>query len=771
MKKNVQHSLLILSMFFFSIFSWGQNTVETIKAKDLVELSFQDLMNIQVQSATLTGVKRSKTPATVTVITREDIEQTPARNILDLLEVYVPGGTYVNHWLGPRIGTRGIMSDQNNSYLLIVNGEQMNLRYDSGPLFEILNKDLSDIETIEIISGPGSVTYGPGAIGGVISITTIDAKNAGKGNIGMEHNFMYRYSYLNGQFSKKKKSFSASIFGSIGRSDGIKDPQFYYIDRAHGYGYGYMSETWGNKGTGAPAPNFYADFQNRPEAKAQLNINFLKEFKFLARYTSFSFIKQTQQGKSLEGPANTGYYGQQFTSSLRNEHEFSEDIKLNSSAGFQSQSIGDIQLYQGETKPFDDITQRNNSFSENRINLRTLLNYQPNKKFKLALGIEYNYWYYGSEWGKDKTSFLMDFASPVRFAVKDSNSGFYKQYNQNGIVTLIESSINAHQASGFFELNYQPYDKTTILLSGRIDKHNLAKIAFSPRIAIIQELNTNNFLKLIVQQSVRLPNLRELYSIDYADEEPPSPEKLSSIELIYSSFLFENFKINVSTFYQSLNQIAWSINERSEIIGDFNTTGFVLDLSYQKKDINIGLNYSFIKQLNWDPKFELNSYLSNIGIDSVNIPLVDAGNNRINNFPEHQVKLFASYKINNSFSTHFNARFASKYGQIDMLNMFRDVHDNYGDTPTQEEMTDIYNDITDKGYSKPSFTSNLSFSYHFNINESKLVFTAYVMNLISVNHMRYVYQFWEDGNNRQYPRQIGFVEEPRSFGFRLKATF
>jgi outer membrane receptor protein involved in Fe transport len=278
------------------------------------------------------------------------------------------------------------MSDQNNSFLLIVNGENMNLQYEDGPIFEIQNRDLSDIEKIEIISGPGSVTYGPGAIGGVISITTIDSKNADKASLGVEHNFTYRYSTINGSISTKKKQFSAFLSGSISKSEGIENPEFYYIDRAHGYGYGYMSETFGNKGLGAPAPNFYADFRNRPEMKFSLDINFLEELEFLARYTSFSFIKQQQMTNALEGPAFPGEYGQQFTSSLRNNHEFSEKVQLQSTAGFQSQSIGDIQLYQGVNQPFDDITQRNNSFSENKINLRSTLRYEPFDKLKMAMG-------------------------------------------------------------------------------------------------------------------------------------------------------------------------------------------------------------------------------------------------------------------------------------------------------------------------------------------------------------------------------------------------
>jgi hypothetical protein len=561
------------------------------------------------------------------------------------------------------------------------------------------------------------------------------------------------------------------MFGSIGTSRGIENPEFYYIDRAHGYGYGYMSDTWGNKGLGTPAPNFYADFQHKPEIKAQLDINFLKEITFRARYTTFSYIKQQQKTLSEEGPAFPGLYGKQYTSSLNNNHKFSEKLKLESHIGFNSQSHGEIMLYQGSNKPFNDISQRRSSYSENRFNLRSVLSYEPFEKLKMAYGIEGSYWYYGAEWGKAKNSFIMDFAQPVNFAVLDSSSGFYAQYNPNGIVTLLKNPINMHQISGFYEFNYLPFDNTTVLFSGRIDKHNLAKVAFSPRIAIIQQLNKNNFLKLIAQQSVRLPNFRELYAIGFSEGPYPDPEEHRGIELIYSSILKQNFSLNLSAFSQSVNQIGYSSNNRSEVIGEFNTAGFEADISYKLNNFNVALSYSYIYQLTWNPEYEINAYLSNIGLDSLDIPLINAGSNRINNFPQHQIKLLTSYKINKSFYVHFNSRFASNYGQVDMLNMFKAVHDNYGDLRTKQEMGNIYDDLIEKGYSRPSFTSNISVSYNFKLKNVNLVLSTWIMNLIAVNHMRYVYQYWEDGNNRQYPRQIGFVAEPRTFGFRLTAEF
>lgn len=767
MLKKIVLTIILLVILSSSYISYAQEK----KYDELFTMSLEDLLQIEIKSATLTGLEKIKTPGSITTITKEEIQATPYRNLLDLLEVYVPSGTFVNHWLGPRIGIRGVMSDQNYSYLLLVDGENMNLQTENGAIFEIQNKDLADIEKIEITSGPGSVIHGPGAIGGVISITTKNAKTADKAGVGFNRDFTYRYSTLNGNYSVNKKDFAAYLFASITKSEGIENPENYYIDRAHGYGYGYMSDDWGNYDLGTPAPNFYADFDNRPEIKAHLNIDFLKEFSFNARYTTFSFNKQSQQYESKEGPAFSGIYGQQFVSTLKNNHEFSGKTQLTSSLSYQSQSHGDIALYQAANKPFNDITQRRTSFSENKINARSILSYQPFEKLKLAFGAAYNYWYYGPEWGKAKNSFIMDFPSPIKFAVVDTTSSFYTQYNPNGIVTLIDKTIAAHQISGFFEVNYQPIENTTILVSGRLDKHNLVKLAFSPRVAIIQQLNENNYLKLIAQQSVRLSGFRELYAINYVNGSSPAPEKLAGIELIYTRIQSQNFTLNASVFYQTVDQIAWINDRGSELVGTFETAGLEADLSYKINNLNVAFSYSYIQQLSWEPVFEFNSYLSRIGLDSLNMPLVDAGVNRINNVPQHQVKLITSYSISKSLFIHFDARFAANQGQMDMLNMFKAIHDDYGLDHTKKEMTAIYNDVIDKGYGKPSFTSNVSVRYVLPIKNVNLELSAYAKNLIAINNIRYVYQFWEEGNNWQYPRQVGFVNEPLTFGIKITLQF
>jgi len=53
------------------------------------------------------------------------------------------------------------------------------------------NWDLNDIERVEIIRGPGSVTYGPGAIAGVINIITKTAPDVPRPELTVKYTHEY----------------------------------------------------------------------------------------------------------------------------------------------------------------------------------------------------------------------------------------------------------------------------------------------------------------------------------------------------------------------------------------------------------------------------------------------------------------------------------------------------------------------------------------------------------------------------------------------------
>ena len=75
--------------------------------ESVFEMSLDELLEAKISvPAALTKLARAEAPASITVITAEDIKHTPARNIYDLIEVYVPGAIWMNHEEGPHPGIR-----------------------------------------------------------------------------------------------------------------------------------------------------------------------------------------------------------------------------------------------------------------------------------------------------------------------------------------------------------------------------------------------------------------------------------------------------------------------------------------------------------------------------------------------------------------------------------------------------------------------------------------------------------------------------------------
>ncbi len=140
----------------------------------LLDLSLEELTQVKVIIATGTEQVINEAPATVTVITSDDIKKTGATNLTEILES-VPGVHINTNAFGdrPLVHMRGTGSFQT---LLMVNGnETRDLMWAFGIFWKGI--PVSAIERIEVIRGPGSALYGADASAGVINVIT---KTAGK---------------------------------------------------------------------------------------------------------------------------------------------------------------------------------------------------------------------------------------------------------------------------------------------------------------------------------------------------------------------------------------------------------------------------------------------------------------------------------------------------------------------------------------------------------------------------------------------------------------
>ncbi|MBD9485280.1 TonB-dependent receptor [Pseudomonas sp. PDM14] len=112
------------------------------------------------------------TPASVQVIDRQQIDDTAATSLLDLLRAQA--GMQIRDTMGDGnravISLRGFGENATNNTLVLVDGRRLNQPTLAGPALNSV--PLANIERIEIVRGAGTVLYGDQAVGGVINIVT-----------------------------------------------------------------------------------------------------------------------------------------------------------------------------------------------------------------------------------------------------------------------------------------------------------------------------------------------------------------------------------------------------------------------------------------------------------------------------------------------------------------------------------------------------------------------------------------------------------------------
>jgi iron complex outermembrane recepter protein len=144
--------------------------------KDLTKVSIEDLMDVEVTSASKKEQKLSRVAAAIFVITPEDIQRSGATSIEDVLRI-VPGLDVAeingSTWA---IGARGFNEQLSNKLLVMVDGRIVYTEAFGGVYWDTVDVPLEDIERIEVIRGPGGSIWGANAVNGVISIFT---KHAG----------------------------------------------------------------------------------------------------------------------------------------------------------------------------------------------------------------------------------------------------------------------------------------------------------------------------------------------------------------------------------------------------------------------------------------------------------------------------------------------------------------------------------------------------------------------------------------------------------------
>ena len=151
--------------------------------KEILERDVPDEVNevnVKLKDIDATAITASRweqsiheTPASVVVITRDEIERFGYISLQEILES-VPGLFSIDHRSESDVtlGIRGFWAPFNRNVMVQLNGVNMLSERQNDFPFNKINVAVEAIDKIEIVRGPLSVIYGAGAFFGVINIIT-----------------------------------------------------------------------------------------------------------------------------------------------------------------------------------------------------------------------------------------------------------------------------------------------------------------------------------------------------------------------------------------------------------------------------------------------------------------------------------------------------------------------------------------------------------------------------------------------------------------------
>lgn len=154
-------------------------------AVDVAQLSLEELLQVELISASKFKQKVSQAPAAARVVTAEDIRLHGWRTLSEVL-ASLPGLYVLNDRTYDFLGARGLLipGDYNTRFLLLVDGEPINDNvYEQALVGDEFPLDLALIDRIEYVPGPGSSIYGANAMFGVINVITKTAAALGPGQV------------------------------------------------------------------------------------------------------------------------------------------------------------------------------------------------------------------------------------------------------------------------------------------------------------------------------------------------------------------------------------------------------------------------------------------------------------------------------------------------------------------------------------------------------------------------------------------------------------
>jgi len=587
-----------------------------------------------VTTATRTSISASKAPATVRVITAEQIKDRGYSNLLDLMKD-LPG-VDVQDRNGEEMFNyvliRGIKAQE--KFIIMQDGHRI-----SSPTGERIplaeNFPLYNARHVEIVYGPASALYGADAFAGVINIITKDAEDIGGWEASVSAgNFGYQKHLLN-YGNKLSRNIKLSAGGHWNESDNADLRKYYgeskmvdlYWDHDHDSG------TPKQLLVAAGDRNFDMTTESH-SAYLKLDINDA----FTLGYNRSFFRHPAGQG----GVPDYALYDRDVTwETLINnyyaDYRFGDDESVGGTTSFSylTYEVGPDSKFINKFVNFEDIAYK---YAEsNRFKLEQQLNFKLNDSNLLVAGATFEDFY-----SLPKTSDLSHPYDPDKAA---SDQGiFYGGTSDTIPVDIYELRYNNYGI--YLQLQSELSSRISTTMGVRFDDNSRYGSNVNPRGGIVFTPRETTTIKLLYGEAYQAPSPYDSYAGYGAFSGGPDgdgdytggffrlpnpdlkPEKLRTYELGLEEMFSDDFTVKAVTFYTEIDEMIamsdwnfttstyieggkvnpWKRNENraesyyygGELSADYNTSVDLINLNFWG-------NYSYLngrENLEGEPKTE-----------------------------------------------------------------------------------------------------------------------------------------------------------------------
>ncbi len=536
--------LLILLMLSNAVFSQE----DTLKTYDMFEMTLEDLMKVEIFTASRKAEKISEIPASVVVVTRADIERYGYQTLQEIFE-NVPGLYAINDygWFDVCFGVRGFNTGRPTSLAIMINGVSQIFEADKSFNVTSLAIPVETIERIEIVRGPMSVIYGSGAFLGAINIMTNS----------VDKNDKYRGSASTSYGSNNTMKFSATCEGN---KDDFNFRFNLGASKSDGLDFKYADMT---KIPDIILPAYGLEVDKTTENA--LNSEG-KYFDFSGKYKNFSvgiIHKDFKQDAFMLYPAvNDNQYHHRKTTALfmAYENKFSDKFTIKARYLYKYKEMNYNWDWFSNTFKGHMVRPENDHYGE--INAFI----SPNDKFNISTGI--NFKSYKVNGNINIINFGPALDETLRYTPNGSNNlSYFIQADYNLFDKL--KIVAGARADYLFEYEiakdygFSYVDPVTTLITPTYLRQTIDdNLSIVPRFAAIFSLNDNNVIKLLYGEAITQPSyvyLVENLNDQIAEFDKMKPEKIRTIELNYISSLFNSkLTVNFSFFRNMMNDLIMS---------------------------------------------------------------------------------------------------------------------------------------------------------------------------------------------------------------------